>query len=706
MLTAQEFRDTYSAEELSEKLPDRPISSLRDIQYLYGLLYTLGTAGGDEYAAYLSPDAASDLLDEEESLIVVRVDLSSDTPSLDPDQPVQIRSYSREHVSLVGHCKYESAAGIDHSITHKSGRGKKPDKLAQYAQDRLTRWSTDEHVQNAAENHDQSWIIDRLEELGENEKVLDRIEKCVKKQLSGKTTALITVRARLKENGEYNWPSEIPVMKEGMKQRLQAKLRSKNKATNSTGQATGIINHEKTQTVGTAEDPLNYFLGKQLETFPGFDPDESWRSHPISEDSAVTIMKAGPFSDACTYYSRYGATIYYMPYFLGHISPEEAYLLYSILSSAKNNEDLDERQMTPIEQVYEKIGHEATESGDDRLRFFLSVVIKQQMSRFDVFSDTMNARLIYPVSLARTHEKLLESWVFDVHGDSSSKISPPMPINDEWSLLQSGNYLNKVSTGTYFYDTFKYGDSDQDADADDARIQALAAVLSGGKIAVSTVLKSYVDRLLEEEGGDYFPHFFVSSQFAQLCALAQTEFLEADREELKSLCLAPDYLNRDMNSETNQDEAAENSTSHAALRDAKLEAFIEQTPAFEHPERRGVFLVGALVGQIGAYQQSSEGRSTTVVDQYSIKSITKHRLKQITQEVLDKNVVYSRKKNMQSTMYAEVVDRLIETLASCENEPEDWELSTEDLRFYYALGVTYGMNNWIESDSDSDNFSS
>jgi CRISPR-associated protein Cas8b/Csh1 subtype I-B len=494
-------------------------------------------------------------------------------------------------------------------------------------------------------------------------------------------------------------------MKEGMKRRVQGKLRSKNKATNSTGQATGIINHKQTKTVGTADDPLKYFLGKQLEKFPGFDPDESWRSHPISEDSAVTIMKAGPFSEACTYYSRYDATIYYMPYFLGHISPEEAYQLYGILTRAKQNMEADADRMTPIEQAYEEIGHEAMDTENDRLRFFLSFVLKQQKDRYDVFSDTLNARLIYPVSLARTHEQLLQSWVFDVHDESASQISPPLPTNDEWLLLQRGNYLNKVSTGAYFYGTFKHGDSDRDADADDERIQALAAVLSGGKIAVSTVLKSYVDRLLEEEGGDYFPRFFVASQFAQLCALAQTGFLEANREELTSLCLEPDYLNRDMNSALNQDVADDETTSHAALRDAKLEAFIEQTPAFEHPERRGIFLVGALVGQIGAYQQSSEGRSTTVVDQYSIKSITKHRVKQITQEVLDKNVVYSRENNMQSTMYAEVVDRLVETLASCENEPEDWELSTEDLRFYYALGVTYGMNNWIASDSDSTNSS-
>ena len=77
MLDPDEFPEEYPPEELADELPDRPISSLRSIQHLYGRLYTLATAGGGEYAAYLTPDQANDLIGTEESLIVVRVDADS-----------------------------------------------------------------------------------------------------------------------------------------------------------------------------------------------------------------------------------------------------------------------------------------------------------------------------------------------------------------------------------------------------------------------------------------------------------------------------------------------------------------------------------------------------------------------------------------------------------------------------------------------------
>ena len=46
MLSPDEFQKKYPAEKLEVELPDSPIGSLRDLQYLYGKLYTLATTGG------------------------------------------------------------------------------------------------------------------------------------------------------------------------------------------------------------------------------------------------------------------------------------------------------------------------------------------------------------------------------------------------------------------------------------------------------------------------------------------------------------------------------------------------------------------------------------------------------------------------------------------------------------------------------------
>lgn len=696
MLTLDEFEETYPPEELEAELPDEPITSLRDIQYLYGRLYTLATTGSGQYAAYLTPDAAGDLVDESESLIVVRVDASGDEPQLDSETPVQVTRYVDELVESVGHCKYDAARGIDHSVTHQSGADSDPEKLARYAKERLTKWATDDIVEETSEDHEDGWIVDALATLGEGEDALERIDESVQRSLGGSTTALLTVQVKTDPDGEYQWPGELDVFKEAMRQRKLSKLVSKNDADDSAGQAVDLIDGSESRTVGTAEDPLNYFLGKQLESFPAFDADEAWRSHPISEDNAVTVMNAGTFVDACTY-TTFGATVYYLPYFIGDISPDDAYTLYHSLYEATQADDA-----TPLKPLYDRLGPDGTEEYPPDLRFYVAAVQKHQMSRYDVFADTLNGSLLYPMELEIEHHAVLSSWAYDVFDKSNNRWNAPIPSHESWPLLHTEGTFEAIASGLYFYATLPAGDDDQNASADDVRIDAHVSVLAGDPIPVETLLPAYVDRLLEAESGDEsFPSFVVASQFAQLQALAGANLLKTDEDDAYSSIADADGYENLLTMEPQQAAArTDGGIARAELRDQKLEKFLGETDALQNnAERRGAFLLGVLIGQIGGYQQGSEGRSTTVVDQYSIKSMSKSKIKRVTGEVLDRDVVYSRENGMSSTMYGEVVDRLNEALT--QRDPDEWTLSTADLRFYYALGVSYGLNNWIEAEDDA-----
>ena len=279
MLKPEKFREEYPGHKLAGELPDSPIGSLRDLQYLYGKLYTLATTGGGEYAPYLTPDAAGDLIDTDDSLIVVRVDVSGDEPRLADDDPVQITRYTNDLIQQVGHCKYSAARGIDHSVTHQAGKNSDPEKLARYAKERLTKWSVDEVVTEAADDHTNGWIIERLAELGEDEAALKTIEETITRKLGGESaTSLLTVQVKTESDGDYQWPGDLNVFNEAMRQRKLSKLVTKNKADDSSGDATDLVTGLPARTVGTSEDPQNYFLGKQLETFPGLDIEEAWRS--------------------------------------------------------------------------------------------------------------------------------------------------------------------------------------------------------------------------------------------------------------------------------------------------------------------------------------------------------------------------------------------------------------------------------------------
>lgn len=692
----EEFQERYDDDdELAAELPDRPITSVRDLQYVYGRLYTLATAGGGEYAAYLTPEKSTDLFDEPESLVYLRVDLSGDVPRLDGDRPVEVKTYSADLVEAVAHCWFNAARGFDHSITHRTGRDKEPEKVGEYLYERLSYWAADEVIQSAAADHEDGWVIEALAELGDRDGIEQRIVEAVEAEIEGTTTALTTVAVKLEPDGEYRLPGVCgsDVFNEAMRARKRSKLVSKGEATDSVGEATDLVTGVRTRTVGTAEDPLNYFLGKQLEKFPGFDPDEAWRTHPVSEDVAVTLMNAQSFVDACTYHTM-GADVYYLPYFFGRLTPDDARRLYRTLYGATDAGDL-----TPVEQIYETYSDAARPQAAEigrRLRFYVAAVMKHQTKRFDVFGDTLDGSLHHPIELTRAHVDVVESWAFnpDASGPHPNA-RPAFPTHEKWGLLQPDEHhlLSVLVTGWYFEQTFATADDDQAASADDYRVRALVAALSGEPLDAEELLAQYVDRLLEDEGEE-FPTFRIASQFAQLCALAEAGLLDADAEH-ESLTESPTYPTNTMTRTPTRADGG----SAAQTRETKLAQFLEQTPALSegNPERRGSFLLGALVGQVTGYQQVSEGRSTTLVDQYPIKAVTEAKLKRLASDVLDKDVVYSRERSLPSTMYREVVDRLVRTLPRVDQDDE-WELDTTDLRFYYALGVAYGMNNWTNSD--------
>ncbi len=712
MLSPDAFREKYPPEELEAELPDSPIGSLRDLQYLYGKLYTLATTDGGKYAPYLTPDAADDLLDTDDSLIVVRVDVSGDEPRLADDSrgPVWITRYTKDHIPLAAHCYYQNrGAGIDHSVTHKSGQDKSPERLGEYAKHRFTRWPSEDAVQNLAEDHGEGWIITDLNKIGENDELTEEIKASVQRQIDGDQTSLITVKIKTEPNGEFQWPSEIEVIMEGMRRQRLSKLVTKNKAKNSSGQAVDIVTQQNTRTVGTAQDPINYYLGKQVEKFPGLDIDEAWRSHPVSEDSALTLMKAEQFIETCAY-RTFGAKVYYLPYVFGTPSVEELYELYTILY----NSAVEDSDKTPIERAYER---QQDIFGVDRLRFYITAVMPHQNSRYDVFGETLNGKLHFPKELALSHNRLVKS-VSAFNRSPDVEWTAPLPTNEKWALLETNNkQLHSVSTGWYFYQTFAERDDDE-ADADDPRIKALVSVLSGDTISVEMLLEEYVTRIIDDQSDDEehegFPSFLVASQFAQICALAdnQLNLLKADDPSREPITKEPTYKKHIMPS---LDEIPIADGGHPAA--PKLESFINETPALspdhdDNPDsvtsqRRGAFLLGALVGDIGSYQEYSEDRSTTLVDQYPVKSITRSRIKKVTQETVAKTLTYTRQEKKQQGNYPgtkadHIVDLLRDTILK--PDPDEWEIETDDLRFYYALGVTYGMNDhpWNRDETDAD----
>lgn len=699
----QHALETIPDEEIAPVLPDRPVVSLRDIEVLYGELYTLGTAGGGKYAKYLTPDAARDLVGEH-SLLAVRVDLTGEEPQLG-DTPVKRRSYSSRDIPRVAHAKYESARGVDHSLTHQSGQQNGREKQATHATDRLTRWPTEDAVVETASEHEDGWLIETLANLGDDEDVVDRIQRYVTEEnlelVPDPTQLLVTVAFRVdperlgvtdafRPEAEWHYPGEFEVLQEAMAARKTAKFRAKNQATDAVGDGTCYVRDTEEQVYGVVDDPLKFYLSKQTERFPQFDPDEAWRTQGLSRDAAIAAQNATTFIDACRY-SGPGVSVYTLPYF-PVVDREHAESLYTFLADQVNaNED----GKPPIEAI---IGSpQEARSGLESLEFYVFVVEKYQKDRWRLLASQPNARTRTILNLAENHQRALDSPAFETEGSPGVFRTP-----DNFPLLATGQEMHTVaglvSSLSYFVRTCLGEDTD-DPSSDDFRFQATAHVVGGQPVNVERLLSEYVDRITEQFDPDNefpFPSALVASQYVQLTALAASGLLEPDTPVTEP----PRYM-------------TERSTTAPESRTERLEQFIENHPALrsdpddgdgtpEAKERYGAFMLGALVGRISRYQRS-KNRSMTAVTNHPVDSLTKYNIKRTATEVIDSNIVYSDEEGYTGTMYAELMNGVVDGLLA--RSPDDWTLSTDDLRFHYALGIAYGLNdrstsNFEENDNE------
>jgi len=206
--------------------------------------------------------------------------------------------------------------------------------------------------------------------------------------------------------------------------------------------------------------------------------------------------------------------------------------------------------------------------------------MEHQTKRFDVFGDSMDGTLFSPVELTRSHERVLRSWLYDAEGGADRpdpRLRSAFPTPDNWDIFvpEESALLGTLATGWYFEQTFASSDDD-DASADDYRIQALVAALSGEPLDAEAVLDEYVDRLLEDEGED-FPSFRVAAQYAQLCALADADLLTG--RDVYAAVAEPLQLTDEQSTDMQQDTPARADGGNvAAARETKLEQFLEQTP--------------------------------------------------------------------------------------------------------------------------------
>lgn len=696
----EEFEETFD-----EYCPDESITSLRSIQALYGAIEEAGGSDeesviADEFRLYVTPgelEAFTTELDDDNRLITVFVDLSDDEPCL---VDIGVTPLRPEVVPKLGYSDYSSAPrGIDHSITRRGAKGgSNRSTIANYCLDCLKRWTDADGRQPAigevAESHPDGWIIKSLQELGLSGDISDEIESKLWTTVgeSDKSKVVTTVALRIdpsnleyqpegdSESGFY-YPAQLHVLNDAMRARKIEKLSTKNNPNGPPAKGDGIclITEHQTEVFGTTDDPIGLYTVQHAEKFHELKLKNAWRSHPISAEAAFLITSGASLVERCRR-TRRGRSVYTIPYYTQVDALRAMDLRYAIEESQGTTESL----MAAIQDALEDEGDEAALAD---LRYYV-IALRNDSGDINVLHEVPDATIQPVRELAEAHVAVLDGSTFY----SVAGFKQP----DNWEPIAIGTgedaVIRSITSSRYAAGAFSKSSEDNPS-TDDPSEWLTFALLTGEQVPVLRLFREYVARLAQQRADDpdaRLSENHVKAQYAQYEALARADRLSTPDEHPE--LGAPPRM-KDTN-EPDVPPAEEFLTDDGripllAVRAYRLRRFIDERPALDDVARRGSFLAGVLVGQIGYYQDDVRGMNRTALVQYPAEQMSGHRIERFVPALLDKADAYAMDDDYSGTsLFPELEDQIPRTLEDA--NADGWSIPVEDLRFHFALGQLYG----------------
>jgi hypothetical protein len=692
---------------IEQRLLDRPLTSLRDVQYTYGVLDDLAAPVDHEYATFLTPaqfEGALDMDDEEAKqgrVIVAYADLSNpDEPSVDRVEPVKYRKSLRPKLA---HARKSSYWKRDFSITFQTGDGAGTDRLADYMEYRFTEWPVQVEPETVEELSGESGraIVEALEGLGEDDEAMEALRERVL-EIDPDAPVLMTVRVRVDENGEYLWPGEIDVFNDLLKHRKTADYRESKQhkgmsagSGSATASGTGVdmITGESSELVGMAEDPLNYYRVKQVECFPGMHIENSWLSHPVSAETALLIENSEDLVDACGS-SRGRFTVYHLPYLTGEMTAADARLLNAILTDIGNGVT----DGSVLRHFYDQLPEEDSGEGyRERLRFHTVVLDQYQNKRYRVYSEEPAAMAQPLFELAEAHNAELRHGVFGGAGlpTAESTVSASDDDDAAFRLINTGmsepDRVDGIATGQYLAETLPQF---EDKSSRDPLPALMTAIHSSEPLSEGELLQLYAERLAAEERESDREAYFeevAAEQYAQLRALSRAGLLNGTTYH-DTMTEDTTDTSRTILADVDSDEIS---------RVEKLDGFIEASPHLDgSDDRRAAFLLGALIGRLSRHQSNSRGVSHTIRQKYPVSRITVDRAREAFTEVIDLNNTYSDAEDIGGLMFEAYVTRLTDALGR--QSIDEWSMEEATLKVDYGHGLAYGLTDNTKKNPEND----
>lgn len=682
--------------------PDGPITSLRRIQALYGAIEEAEGSDqesviAEEFRLYATPGELEGFTtdaDEDNRLVTVLVDLTGEEPAL---FDIDVSPLRPSDVPKLGFSRFPWGRGIDHSITRRGAKsGSSRDTVVTYCTECLWRWTNadgrEAAVGRVAADHPDGWIIDSLQTLGMREDVEADIEDALWSQLGADDSPRVVTTVAIRvdpdsldhepvdgPDGDVYYPAQLHVLNAAMRARKEEKLAEKNTDVPSRGDGQCLVTGEDTEVFGTAEDPLAFFTVQHAEKFPELKRENAWRAHPVSATAALLIQSGASLVDHCRR-TRRGRSVYTIPYYTQMDAMRAKDLRYAIEESHETTESL----MAKIQGDLEDEGDEAALAD---LRYYV-IALRNDSGDINVLHEVPDATIQPVRELAEAHMAVLAGSTFhSVAGFSQ-------PDNWEPIAIRTGEdaVIRSVTSGRYAAGTFSRSAEDEPS-TDDPNEWLTFALLTGEQVPVLRLFREYVTRLAQERSEDADARIsenHLKAQYAQFEALARADRLSPPDEhpELSD----PPRMRDTTDPDVPPAEAFLTDDGRiplTAVREYRLRRFIDERPSLDDDARRGSFLAGVLVGQLGYYQDDDRDMTRTALVQYPAEQMSGHRIERLVPALIDKADQYATDDDHRGTsLFPELEDQLFETLTDA--TANGWSIPVEDLRFHFAIGQLYG----------------
>ncbi|WP_317176161.1 TM1802 family CRISPR-associated protein [Halomontanus rarus] len=706
--------DNVSDEDIATALPDRPPASLFDIAYLYATLDTLARTATVEgvdrsYIQYMTPGERGEVFTQSDAdgdhagnpnVLAVRIVIENGEARL-AEEPVVAERFSADDVYRLGYSTVGSKSSHTtvHSVTfHKAGNAL---DLVDALVNQLDKWTEKDGVMKASKDG-YGDVLGPLISLGNDEQAVDDLrdtalmffgldtdsiegDEPTNEELAtasdgiiGDKGMFVTLSIQMEGDREWRYPGEVEALNEAMARNRSEKLeegKSATKGMDAFGEGVCLVRNEEDTVYGGTSTPMATSAGKQWGIFDDMDPASAYRTRPLSRDVAGALSGMQETLDEFRTILGRAQHLYLLPY-PESLSVEQARELYAVLDSVRENDEATEVALVP----------KVTDNTDGLALYAYLLTFENNSVRLPQFESPRIVKTLGR-ELAEAHVREVGSWLYsDENGPLA--IHREGADDDNWIWLYSTDgsvVLANLIRQQYFADTVTRPDKEAENPetiTDFPHLDLSFRLFEGESIETQELFDQYVQRCIAyqrdafEKDWDPTPSLAVA-QYLQASALAAINMLDG-------------YAARDHDYDYDMTD-----------RNTRLNSFIESHPALKDEERQSAFLLGGLVGRLSVFQKKND-TSNTLMRRHPVASLTKRNFADVAADVLHLNNVYSEtESDGQGIMNRRYTERLMK--AGQKTAPSDWSIDRSDLRYHYALGLTYGnADSFIGEDEDED----